>query len=140
MIKYTQAECYRIAYELKIRKLMIVELKPDGIPVDRWSRIANIAAVRNTWWLFNNQHSIPTNTEILYTKPLAKKPKYVNTAEASMIVSNFNKVEILWTELTPDIVVFHLDNERYLGKTIKYSYQELKDKFNIIILQPRNVK
>ena len=68
MRKYTQEECYKILYDYEMKRLTAVELRPDGIHPSKWSRLANISAVKHTWELFNKQEKIPDDIDLIYTK------------------------------------------------------------------------
>lgn len=135
--KYTQEECYRIIYDKQMKRLVVVELRPDGMHPDKWSRVANKFAVQNTWELFNNQEDLSNNIELLFCKPLKGYKSYITNLEAARIImsKHFAK-EITWIEVTPLDVKFHLDRERYLSKTINCTYEELLSDFNIKLNKP----
>ena len=140
MKKYTQEECYRILYDREIKRLIVTELRPDGIHRDKWSRIANKFAVQNTWELFNNQKDLHSDIELLFCKPLKDYRAVITNLDVIKIVmsKHFGK-EVLWIETTPLEVRFHFDRERYLSDSISCSYDELLNNFNVKLNKPKEI-
>jgi len=59
--------------------------------------------------------------------------KLDNPMSLKQTLSKITGKDVVWIEVTPDLVIVHHDAERYLGYVSKFTYKELKERHDITI-------